>query len=372
MASNYYEILGVSQDATSSEIRAAYRQKAKKYHPDSSKYNDAEILFKQVKSAYNVLNNQRKRDLYSQLEHDEYVERRGGYTAAEIEQATEASIRLHEEQQTNSERNWKREQQQQVQQQQAASGSQSLFQRLYSIAINGQTPASTGQLAFLIRSIVYLFLTILIGIPVYVILPFEIFTFPVIATILLVSRLVYLVGFEHLRSEYIKIDMNPEPDAYTMPYPLGVGVIVVILGFILFLTLPIDSDPSTMIQQVGVILIVIMLFFTIISVPALSFWAIVSIGVAVSDDYYNLWYDVNPVFWNFAAQVPILLIIADFIMIYFSPGEHYLSLPQAAILFYLPLLICLIYLLLYHREVLYELRWRIMNNQIYPGAKTDK
>ena len=61
---NYYDILGVSQSATSSEIRKAFQQKARKLHPDINKAPDAEERFKEVSEAYAVLSDEQKRRRY--------------------------------------------------------------------------------------------------------------------------------------------------------------------------------------------------------------------------------------------------------------------------------------------------------------------
>src|SRR5690625_5132980 len=66
---DYYEVLGVGKDATPEELRKAYRKLARKYHPDVNKEPDAEDKFKEVKEAYEVLNDQQKRAQYDQFGH---------------------------------------------------------------------------------------------------------------------------------------------------------------------------------------------------------------------------------------------------------------------------------------------------------------
>ena len=68
MANNdYYSTLGVNKNASDDEIKSAYRQMAKKYHPDLNKTPEAAEKFKEINEAYSVLSDKQKRANYDQF-----------------------------------------------------------------------------------------------------------------------------------------------------------------------------------------------------------------------------------------------------------------------------------------------------------------
>lgn len=100
---NFYEILGLSENATQDEIKTAYRKLAKQYHPDRHP-NDAsaEAKFKEIGEAYEVLKDAEKRRKYDELRrygtgqqpgsmsYEDFMSRFGGYrdSAGEREEFT--------------------------------------------------------------------------------------------------------------------------------------------------------------------------------------------------------------------------------------------------------------------------------------------
>src|SRR5699024_4396196 len=66
---DYYDVLGVSKDASKAEIKKAFRKLARKYHPDVSKEENAEEKFKEINEAYETLYDDQKRAQYDQFGH---------------------------------------------------------------------------------------------------------------------------------------------------------------------------------------------------------------------------------------------------------------------------------------------------------------
>jgi molecular chaperone DnaJ len=83
---DFYKLLGVDRNASDAEIKKSYRRLAMKYHPDRNKDNpaEAEAKFKQIKEAYEVLSDPKKRSAYDQFGHagvDQSMGGRGGFGA---------------------------------------------------------------------------------------------------------------------------------------------------------------------------------------------------------------------------------------------------------------------------------------------------
>lgn len=66
---DYYEVLGVSRDSGSEELKRAYRRLARQYHPDVNNEAGAEERFKEINEAYEILSDQDKRARYDRFGH---------------------------------------------------------------------------------------------------------------------------------------------------------------------------------------------------------------------------------------------------------------------------------------------------------------
>ena len=75
---DYYEVLGLSKGASQDEIKRAYRQLAKKYHPDINKEPGAEEKFKEINEAYDTLSDEQKKARYDQFGFDDPMGGAGG------------------------------------------------------------------------------------------------------------------------------------------------------------------------------------------------------------------------------------------------------------------------------------------------------
>ena len=73
MKEDFYDILGISRDASAAEIKKAYRKKAIEYHPDKNPGDaEAEAMFKKAAEAYEVLSDPNKKARYDQYGHQAF------------------------------------------------------------------------------------------------------------------------------------------------------------------------------------------------------------------------------------------------------------------------------------------------------------
>lgn len=101
---DYYEILGIKNEASEIEIKKAFRKKALKYHPDKNNHQDAKEIFFDLNEAYEILGNKKKKieydELYNHVNKIKYRENKGqkfnmNYGKYKTEAANKAFVRMN-------------------------------------------------------------------------------------------------------------------------------------------------------------------------------------------------------------------------------------------------------------------------------------
>ncbi len=90
-----YNLLGVSKTASDTEIKAAYRTQALKWHPDRNKSAEAVDKFKEITHAYEVLSDHRKREMYDQYGSSAFEKGRTGYGDVGGQYSQEGPFRVY-------------------------------------------------------------------------------------------------------------------------------------------------------------------------------------------------------------------------------------------------------------------------------------
>lgn len=89
---DYYKELEIDRNATTAEVRAAYRRLALVWHPDRNKAKEAEEKFKLIKKAYDVLSDQIRRREYDQERKSNLVEEQNWFEDATVNQSKRLKI----------------------------------------------------------------------------------------------------------------------------------------------------------------------------------------------------------------------------------------------------------------------------------------
>ncbi len=83
---DYYEVLGVARTADKTQIKRAYRQLARQYHPDVNKDDGSDEKFKEINEAYEVLSDDSKRSAYDRFGHSAFQGAGGGANYQDFQQ----------------------------------------------------------------------------------------------------------------------------------------------------------------------------------------------------------------------------------------------------------------------------------------------